>query len=68
MLFNPLGLISPFVIMAQMLLQTLWSRGYDWNDIIVDEVAKKLVSGFDIWKVWLIYEYQDSCKRLARKS
>ena len=36
MLFDPLGLVSPFVIVAKMLLQELWSRGYDWDDVIVD--------------------------------
>ena len=46
MLFDPLGLVSPFVIVAKMLLQELWSRGYDWDDVIVDEVANKISEWF----------------------
>ena len=30
--FDPLGFISPFVVIAKMLLQELWSRGYGWDD------------------------------------
>ena len=30
--FDPLGLISPAIIKEKMLLQMLWSRGYDWDD------------------------------------
>ena len=44
MLFDPLGLVSPFVIVAKMLLQELWSRGYDWDDVIVDEISNRIVS------------------------
>ena len=29
-----------------MLLQELWSRGYDWDDVIVDEVANKISEWF----------------------
>ena len=46
MLFDPLGLVSTFVIVAKMLLQELWSRGYDWDDVIVDEVANKISEWF----------------------
>ena len=45
-LFDPLGLVSPFVIVAKMLLQELWSRRYDWDDVIVDEVANKISDWF----------------------
>ena len=37
--FNPLGFVSPFVVRAKFLLQELWSRGYDWDDVIHDEIA-----------------------------
>lgn len=46
MLFDSLGLVSPFVILAKMRLQELWSRGYDCDAIIVDEVAKKISDWF----------------------
>ena len=46
MLFDPLGLVSPFVIVAKMLLQELWSRGYHWDDVIADVVAEKISEWF----------------------
>ena len=27
-----------------MLLQELWSRGYDWDDVIVNEISNRIVS------------------------
>jgi ribonuclease HI len=45
-IFDPLGLISQFVVIAIILLQELWSRGYDWDDVIADEVADKIEMWF----------------------
>ena len=45
--FDPLGLISPVVIRGKQLLQTLWGRGYDWDDEILDDVANEIQSWFD---------------------
>ncbi len=42
MLFDSLGLVSPFVVVAKMQLQELWSRSYDWDDVIVDEIANRI--------------------------
>ena len=40
--FDPLGLISPFVVQAKIMLQELWNRGYDWDEEVQDEVANRL--------------------------
>lgn len=45
--FDPLGLVSPFVIRAKILLQETWARGYDWDDVICDEVAGRIGSWYD---------------------
>ena len=37
--FDPLGLVSPFVVQAKIMLQELWNRGYDWDEEVQDEVA-----------------------------
>ena len=44
--FDPLGLVSPFVVTAKILLQELWTRGYDWNDVILDEIGDKIMRWF----------------------
>ena len=36
----------PFVIRAKILLQELWSRGYDWDDVIHDEIAIRIRSWY----------------------
>jgi hypothetical protein len=45
-IFDPLGFISPFIVIAKILLQELWSRGYGWDDEIKDEIALRLEQWF----------------------
>ena len=40
--FDPLGFACPYVIMAKILLQQLWMRGYDWDDEVKDEIEDKI--------------------------
>ena len=41
-IFDPLGFVCPYVIVAKILLQELWTRGYDWDDEVQDEIANKI--------------------------
>ena len=41
-IFDPLGFVCPYVIVAKILLQELWMRGYDWDDEVQDEIANKI--------------------------
>ena len=41
--FNPLGLVRPFVVTAKILFQELWTEGYDWDDAILDEIGDKIM-------------------------
>ena len=40
--FDSLGLVGPFVVKAKILLQELWSRGYDWDDVIQDDIVGRI--------------------------
>ena len=44
-IFDPLGLVAPFVLKAKFILQELWRLGFDWD---------KTVSGplLDAWEAW----------------
>ena len=44
--FDPLGFVASFVIKAKILLQELWTRGYDWDDVIHDEIASSIGSWY----------------------
>ena len=38
--------MSAFVVIAKILLQELWTRGYDWDDVILDEIGDKILRWF----------------------
>ncbi|XP_055615088.1 uncharacterized protein LOC129761392 [Toxorhynchites rutilus septentrionalis] len=44
-LFDPLGLLTMFVIHGKMLIQDLWRTGCEWDDTVDDE-------SFEKWKRW----------------
>ena len=41
-IFDPLGFACPYIIVAKILLQELWMRGYDWDDEVQDEIADNI--------------------------
>ncbi|XP_052760015.1 uncharacterized protein LOC128202884 [Mya arenaria] len=45
--FDPIGLFSPVVLQGKVLLQELWSRGFDWDDSIDDEKVRQCWSEID---------------------
>ena len=50
--FHPLGLFSSVLLKGKLLLQTLWSKQLDWDDVISSEGQKsgylsKIVSEYD---------------------
>ena len=45
-LFDPLGFLVPFLIVARLLLQELWRQGYEWDQPIEGKLL-------DIWNKWL---------------
>jgi len=46
-IFDPLGFVCPYFIVANILLQELWMRGYDWDDEVQDEIANKIGDWFE---------------------
>ena len=44
-IFDPVGLVSPFVLTAKIFLQELWSMKLDYDTIIDNNVKRK-------WKKW----------------
>ena len=46
MVFDPLGLVSPFVLRAKALVQRLWAKKYAWDQPLVDQ---ELIE----WEKWL---------------
>ena len=38
--------MASFVIKVKILLQELWTRGYDWDDVIHDEIASRMGSWY----------------------
>lgn len=43
-IYDPLGLISPVVVSLKIIMQLLWVLGLSWNDIVPDNIYKKLYS------------------------
>ena len=45
-LFDPIGLIAPFLVRSKLILQSLWTKGVGWDEEIPMEVSLK-------WNQWI---------------
>ncbi|XP_064648538.1 uncharacterized protein LOC135500816 [Lineus longissimus] len=43
-LFDPLGFLSPFVMLAKILFQEVWTLGLGWDEALPDEMRDRFVS------------------------
>ena len=59
-IFDPLGLLAPFILKAKLLLQELWRLGFEWDQHL-NEAQEKY------WKKWLEGAKQVSKIRLSRQ-
>ena len=50
-IFDPLGLVAPFVLRAKLILQELWRLKYDWDD----PISGPLLEAWIAWKEELPY-------------
>ena len=44
-LFDPLGMMSPFIIRAKVLMQEIWACSLDWDDPLPEETGAKNLGG-----------------------
>ena len=58
-LFDPLSLLSPFIIHAKIIFQELWSRGLQWDDKLPDDIVEKWRS----WKEELLHVHKIKIRR-----
>ena len=42
-IFDPIGLISPFVVCIKLLLQEIWETGFDWDEELPDDLSEKWI-------------------------
>ena len=40
-LFDPMGFLAPFIIQPKIILQEIWMRGLDWDEILDEDLHSK---------------------------
>ena len=58
-LFDPLGFLIPFTLIAKLLLQELWRLSYDWDDKLPPKVVR-------VWEEWKEGLQNVSCVSVPR--
>ena len=46
-LFDPVGMIAPYIIRAKLMMQDVWLTGIDWDETLPDDLAKKVNGWFE---------------------
>ena len=46
-LFDPIGMIAPFIIRAKMMMQDVWLTGLDWDQTLPEELSKRIERWFE---------------------
>ena len=58
--FDPMGMLAPFIIRAKCIIQKIWLGGWDWDEIITD--AELLAQ----WERWQTELRDVDCVRVGR--
>ena len=51
-LFDPLGLIAPYITKAKLLLQTLTRKSLKWDDLIEETEKRRGIAGWMTFPNW----------------
>ena len=54
-LFDPLGLLAPFTMLAKCMFQDLWKLGLAWDEVVPDDFQRQIaqwVAGMHVLKSW----------------
>ncbi|XP_074653640.1 uncharacterized protein LOC141907799 [Tubulanus polymorphus] len=58
-IFDPMGLIAPKVLEAKIILQEIWLKGLEWDEILTSQLRQK-------WKLWCEDLSLISCLHIPR--
>ena len=49
-IYDPLGFLAPMILVGKQILKEICQRGYDWDDLLTDDI----VQGWEKWKAELL--------------